>query len=73
MESSYPGCGGVFTRNSGEFGSPTFNGNYPSSVTCDYLIQTMPNTKIKVTFLSLDIEEHTSCQYDKISVEMFSL
>lgn len=68
VESSYPECGGIFTRNSGDFGSPTVNGKYPSSITCDYLIQTMPNTKIKLTFLRMDLEQHSACAYDQVAV-----
>lgn len=72
-ESSYHGCGGVFTLKSGEFGSPLINGQYPEGLNCEYLIQTAPESKIKFKFLSMKVESNSRCRHDRVAVRMNNL
>lgn len=64
------GCGGTFTAKSGEIGSPIENGKYPKNVECHYLIR-MPykdETRIKLKFLSFNLEGSGSCRFDYVAV-----
>lgn len=69
-ESMYQGCGGVFSMKSGEFGSPTISGKYPDGLNCEYLIQTIPGSKIKLKFTSMNIENNAVCRYDRVTVRI---
>ena len=63
-----PGCGGVYTRYQDEIRSPSFNGNYPNDIQCEYKIQLSEKSRIKLTFLSFDLEEAEGCQFDYVAV-----
>lgn len=66
------GCGGTFTALSGEFGSPIENGEYPKNIECHYLIK-LPRrneTRIKLKFLTFQLEESTSCNFDFVEVRI---
>ncbi|KAJ3659671.1 hypothetical protein Zmor_011346 [Zophobas morio] len=63
-----PGCGGVYTRYQDEIRSPSFNGNYPNDIQCEYKIQLSEKSRIKLTFLSFDLEEAEGCQFDYVAI-----
>lgn len=63
-----PGCGGTFTAERGEFGSPGYDGQYPPDVTCEYKIVLPEKSRIKLTFLSFSLEEATDCTADYVAV-----
>ncbi|KAK5640278.1 hypothetical protein RI129_011089 [Pyrocoelia pectoralis] len=65
---SLPGCGGVFTSLTGELGSPIENGRYPPDLICEYKIQVAENSRIKIKFLSFDLEHDGSCNYDFLTI-----
>lgn len=68
------GCGGTFTAPSGEFGSPSENGEYMNNLDCHYLIKMPRNTQspIKLTFLSFHLEGQmeNSCPFDYVEVSI---
>lgn len=63
-----PGCGGTFTDNRGEFGSPVQDGAYPKNVVCHYLIKLPTYSKIKLSFKSFKLEDATNCGFDYVEV-----
>ncbi|RZC32589.1 cubilin, partial [Asbolus verrucosus] len=63
-----PGCGGVYTRHQGEIRSPSYNGNYPNDVLCEYKIQLGTKSRIKLTFISFALEDSDGCQFDYVSI-----
>ncbi|KAF5282685.1 hypothetical protein FQA39_LY17492 [Lamprigera yunnana] len=65
---SIPGCGGVYTAHFGELSSPIENGRYPPDLICEYKIQVPQNTRIKITFISFNLEEESNCLYDSVAV-----
>ncbi|XP_061714224.1 cubilin-like [Cydia pomonella] len=64
----HPGCGGLYTMDRGEIVSPSFNGTYLHNLICDYKIQTGPETKIRITFLSFALERSIHCRYDYLKI-----
>lgn len=65
-----PGCGGVFTSNEGELYSPSVKGQYPPDLICEYKIQVLEQSRIKITFLKFDLEEDEECYYDYLEVNL---
>ncbi|XP_063636066.1 cubilin-like [Cydia splendana] len=63
-----PGCGGLYTTDRGEIVSPSFNGAYLHNLLCDYKIQTAPETKIRITFVSFALERSLRCKYDYLKI-----
>nr|XP_008192422.1 PREDICTED: cubilin [Tribolium castaneum] len=63
-----PGCGGVYTRSQDEIRSPMYNGNYPNDIQCEYKIQLTTKSRIKLTFLSFDVEDSENCQFDYVAI-----
>ncbi|KAM9305449.1 embryonic protein UVS.2-like [Gastrophryne carolinensis] len=60
-------CGGLLTAPTGVITSPNYPMNYPSNAYCHWNITT--NTKFKITFTSLDIENTTGgCRFDKLKI-----
>ena len=66
----FPGCGGIFTAASSEFGSPMVNGEYPHNLVCEYNIRVEKNSKIKLKFLQFKLEESTDCHFDSVEVNI---
>lgn len=66
-----PGCGGTFTAQNGELGSPVQNEEYPKNLECHYLIKMPRNsqTPVKLTFLSFDVESGEACTFDYVAVQ----
>ena len=70
---SHLGCGGTIMLPGGAgssqtISSPNFPKNYPSSVDCRWTILADNNSRVKITFLSFDIEAGSSCRYDSVSI-----
>lgn len=63
-----PGCGGVFTASSGEFGPPIQNGAYQRNLLCEYLIRMPTESRIQIKFKSFELEESRDCEFDYIDV-----
>ncbi|CAH0562353.1 unnamed protein product [Brassicogethes aeneus] len=63
-----PGCGGVYTSNVGEINSPVVDGQYPNNMYCEYNIKQSLDSRIKITFISFNIEDSRGCKYDYISI-----
>lgn len=63
-----PGCGGTFTLERGEIRSPGYDGEYPPEVTCEYKIQLSEKSRIKITFISFNLEESSDCSADYVEV-----
>lgn len=63
-----PGCGGTYTSERGEFHSPGFDGEYPPEIICEYKIKLPDKSRIKITFLSFNLEESSDCAADYVAV-----
>lgn len=65
----FPGCGGTFTNNRGEFGSPIQDGVYPRNTLCEFVIR-LPNaqSRIKIHFKEFKLESSFECVYDYVKV-----
>ena len=64
----FPGCGGTFTKTSGEFGSPIQDNTYPHNLVCEYIIKLTGNSRIKLSFKKFELEYSTDCKFDSIEV-----
>ncbi|XP_075164329.1 cubilin [Haematobia irritans] len=65
-----PQCGGVFNVSShGTISSPGSPGNYPKNRDCRWLLKAANDKRLKLTFFSLQIENHDSCNYDYLEIK----
>ncbi|GAB0086814.1 Cubilin [Sergentomyia squamirostris] len=64
----FPGCGGIFTAYSGEFGSPIEDESYPHNIVCEYAIKYPKGSKVRITFKSFELEGSEGCRYDYVEV-----
>ena len=62
------GCGGIIRKNSGSFTSPNYPNVYPTSVICEWKIETDPGTKIEFIIEDFDLEGSRACKYDALNV-----
>lgn len=65
------GCGGIYTGTVGEMGSPTMNNRYLPNMYCEYKISVPENLRIKITFLTFELEGGTQCYFDYVKVELY--
>ncbi|XP_058980023.1 cubilin homolog [Musca domestica] len=64
-----PQCGGVINVEShGTISSPGSPGNYPKNRDCHWLLKAPNDKRLKLTFFSLQIESHDSCNYDFLEI-----
>ncbi|XP_060536860.1 cubilin [Cylas formicarius] len=63
-----PGCGGVFTFDNGIIKSAELTDAAPETIECDYTIQTMRKTRIKLTFLELDVPDDSNCRDNYVAI-----
>ncbi|XP_061386037.1 cubilin homolog [Musca vetustissima] len=64
-----PQCGGVVNVEShGTISSPGSPGNYPKNRDCHWLLKAPYDKRLKLTFFSLQIESHDSCNYDFLEI-----
>lgn len=62
------GCGGAVTAPRGEIHSPQFPNNYPNNADCSWVITVDPGHRILFNFTDMDIEGHTTCDWDYVAV-----
>ena len=57
-------------KKDGSFQSPNYPDDYPSQATCQWIIEIPRSQKpfIKLEFKDFNVEEHWSCNYDKVLV-----
>ncbi|XP_073838257.1 cubilin [Musca autumnalis] len=64
-----PQCGGVINvETHGTISSPGSPGNYPKNRDCHWLLKAPNDKRLKLTFFSLQIESHDSCNYDFLEI-----
>lgn len=64
----FPGCGGLFNARLGEIGTPSVQNSYPANAVCDYVIDLHKESKIKIEFMSFDLEESNGCKFDYVEI-----
>ena len=62
------GDGSSLSANGGMITSPSYPGDYPDNSECVYTISQPPDTVILLSFLNLDVENHSTCKYDYLYV-----
>ncbi|XP_014830968.1 PREDICTED: cubilin, partial [Poecilia mexicana] len=62
------GCGGPVTAPSGEIHSPLYPASYPNNVDCSWMISVDASHRILLNFTDLDIENHSNCSFDYVTV-----
>ncbi|XP_045475772.1 tolloid-like protein 1 [Harmonia axyridis] len=60
------GCKYEITIPQGGFGSPNYPDNYPSRKDCVWHFITTPGHRIRISFLTFEIEPHQECSYDYV-------
>ena len=61
-------CGSKLTGSQGSFTSPNYPGDYPTDVTCVWIIEAKTSEVIVLSFESLDIEYSKKCKYDSLEI-----
>ncbi|XP_069625649.1 scavenger receptor cysteine-rich domain-containing protein DMBT1-like isoform X3 [Ranitomeya imitator] len=61
-------CGGVLNETSGIFNSPFFPGLYPNNAHCEWVMRVKAEHTVDLSFLSLNLEMHSSCLYDSVTI-----
>nr|DBA25188.1 TPA: hypothetical protein GDO54_012746 [Pyxicephalus adspersus] len=62
------GCGGVFQAPHGEIHSPNYPRPYEDHTECSWLIRVDPGHRVLLTFTDFDVESHTTCNSDSVTV-----
>lgn len=58
----------IIIQLTGEFGSPVQDGSYPKNIECHYLIKLPKDSKMTLTFLTFNMEDSHSCNFDYVEV-----
>ena len=61
-------CDGYFTTTNGTLSSPSYPGKYPDWADCFYIISQPINSVIVLDFINIDIESHSSCEWDYLEI-----
>ncbi|KAH3692443.1 hypothetical protein DPMN_194284 [Dreissena polymorpha] len=61
-------CGGVLTEPAGVVRTPTGPANYHNEMNCTWFITVQADRVIQFRFRELDLEAHSSCDYDYVDV-----
>ncbi|XP_048237900.1 cubilin-like isoform X1 [Haliotis rufescens] len=61
-------CGGVLTQRSGTITSPNYPATYNHGDACAWQILAPEGTRIRVRFVSVNLESSPTCQYDYLQV-----
>lgn len=61
-------CGGVFSAETGVISSPNYPLAYEADRSCEYDIIAPLGSVIELTVVDLDIEGHSSCQFDNLEI-----
>ncbi|XP_072171274.1 protein SpAN-like [Diadema setosum] len=62
------GCVYMLTDEDGEITSPNYPSNYDNHEDCTWLIEGAPGATVTLTFVDMDIESHSTCNYDAVEV-----
>ena len=62
------GLGGYFSTTNGTITSPSYPDNYPGNADCIYTISQPTGTVILLNFLSMDIEDDSTCRHDYLEI-----
>ena len=63
-------CGEDLTAEYGSISSPGFPGKYPTNRDCYWNINVAPGKRIALNFISVMLEEHPTCRYDYLEVNI---
>ena len=63
-------CGGNLTASTGIVASPFYPNPYLNRDKCEWKITVDEGKVVTLTFMAFDLEEHSSCQFDNISVNI---
>ncbi|XP_034938584.1 cubilin [Chelonus insularis] len=63
-----PGCGGVYTADQGIISSPMDDSKYKPNMVCEWKIQLPLGERIRLTWITFDIEKSFSCSFDRVSI-----
>ena len=61
-------CGGKFTAESGVISSPQYPDIYPVNMDCSYIIKPQFGSRVRLEFLSFDLEADYQCSFDYLQV-----
>lgn len=67
-DGSVIGCGGTLTSSSGSISSPNYPDNYNENTECFYKIVTSLGSRIRLTFIDLELERTANCRDDSIEI-----
>ncbi|KAL7745333.1 hypothetical protein ACLKA6_015352 [Drosophila palustris] len=68
-QSMEPQCGGLVEfETHGTLASPGSPGNYPKNRDCQWHLVAPSNKRIKLTFFSLQLEQHENCNFDFLQI-----
>lgn len=62
------GCGGTLTGFSGSITSPNYPNNYHENAECFYRIVTSAGSRLRITFIELELERTSDCRDDYIEI-----
>ncbi|XP_045491488.1 LOW QUALITY PROTEIN: cubilin homolog [Colias croceus] len=62
------GCGGLLTGVTGSIASPNYPEDYYDNAECFYKIVTSSGSRIRITFLDLDLETTPQCRQDYVEI-----
>lgn len=68
-----PGCGGVYTAAQDIISSPNDQSSYLPNMLCEWKIQLPIGEKIRITWITFDLEESDSCAFDYLQVKIFEV
>ena len=70
-----PDCGGVYTQDHGDIASPGFisSSGYGPNMVCEWEIRLPPKERIKITWISFEVESSSTCQFDSVTVSINNL
>ncbi|XP_077015414.1 cubilin-like [Tamandua tetradactyla] len=67
-EYSFTDCGGMQMGEGGVLASPNYPAPYGSSTHCAWLLDAPPGHTITLLFTDFDVEAHTTCAWDSVTV-----
>ncbi|XP_046744297.1 cubilin [Diprion similis] len=62
------GCGGIYTAPSGYVTSPNYLERYSENQECEWKIQVPNGERIKITWVTLDLEDSHNCRFDYVEL-----
>ena len=65
------GCGGNFTSPTGTITSKNYPEAYPTNSDCTWRITVQERRTVQLSFQDFDVEGHSTCNYDRVTVSVF--